>query len=106
MAAAAMSKGGAILFTGTSDTYSKDSLSTQFRVKAIALSGGSAAGAVTLKEGVDANGLADASGEVVATAYLAIGAQQVITFNPPLIVNKGLKPSAMTAGSYITAYLE
>lgn len=105
MAAAAQSKGGAVLFTATTDTYSKDSLSTQFHVKAIVLSGGSAAGAVTLKEGVDANGLADASGAVVATAYLAIGVQQVVYFCPPLIVDKGLKPSAMTAGSYIVAYL-
>lgn len=103
MAAAAVSKGGAILFTATTDTYTDPNLGP-IMIKALHLSSGSAAGTTTLKEGVG-SGVADASGAVVLQAYAAIGEQVCLHFHPPLIADKGLKLSALGTGATVIAYL-
>ena len=110
MAACAQSKGGAVLFTATTDTYSpyvgtRAPDEAPIAIRAISISGGSAAGAITLKEGSDATGLADASGAVVAQGYFAIGMQQYIYFKDPLIVNGGLKLSALATAGVVIVYL-
>ena len=110
MAACAVSKGGAVLFTAATDTYSPY-LSTSIpdegpiAIRGIAITGGSAAGAITLKEGSDATGLADASGAVVAQGYFAIGMTQYIFFDEPFIANGGLKLSALATGGIVVVYL-
>lgn len=110
MAACAVSKGGAVLFTGTTDTYSPyvgtaTPDEAPIAIRAISITGGSAAGAITLKEGSNATGLADASGGVVAQGYFAIGVTQYIFFDEPFIVNGGLKLSALTTAAIVVVYL-
>ena len=105
MAACAQSKGGAVLFAATTDTYTAPN-GAPILIRGITISGGSAAGIITLKEGWDGT-VADASGGIVAQGYLGIGQQQTMDFNipQPFIANSGLKCSALTVGAYVLVYL-
>ena len=111
MADCAVSKGGAVLFTATTDTYSPyvgtaNPDEAPIMIRGISITGGSAAGAITLKEGSDETGLADASGGVVAQGYFAIGATQYIDFGRcPFIVNGGLKLSELATAAVVVVYL-
>jgi hypothetical protein len=106
MAAAAQSKGGAVLFTAATDTFSPNSTDeAPILIRGISITGGSAAGSMVLKEGSDSSGVADASGAVVWQGYMAVGMTQFVFFDEPFVCNGGLKPSAMTAASIIVVYL-
>ena len=105
MAACAKSLGGAVLFTAATDTYT-DPDKADIMIRAISITGGSAAGAITLKEGSDGT-VADASGGVVSQGYYGIGMPQFIEFphDRPFLADKGLKLSAITAAAIVVVYL-
>jgi hypothetical protein len=93
-------------------SFDLDSTTTTFSVNApiyirmIVINATTTAGSFVLKEGVDVNGLADASGETIAQGYVSIGKAKVIEFgDEPFYASKGLKLSVSPTGAKVRVIL-